>query len=372
MNIVILTPIPFWHPGTQELIDGLKTFGINARALDIFHGRTVDSEGVMSEFTPSFLTGFAGKVYLRIFRKKIISEQILDGDIVDIHFLEPAYGRYVAEIKKKNVKLITTLFGSDLFRTDQSQKQMQKPVFENSDAIVLSENMIPYFEKYFSGYQDKYRFNQYGSRRLDLINELNSASNKKKFREKYAIADDRIVVSCGYNAKKEQQHLLLLNEIGKLSEFDRERLFLILSMTYGKEEAGDEYIEQVRKKLYELGVPHLFLEKRLDDEEIAEIRIISDITINTQTTDALASSVKEAMTAGDVMLVGEWLPYEIYKNMGVFFVPSSIEKLSENLKLVLNNLEEYREKSEVNAQIILDFASWSVLIKEWVKVYEEV
>lgn len=372
MNIVILTPIPFWHPGTQELIDGLKTSGINARALDIFQGRMIDSQGFLSEYKPSYLKGFAGKVFLRLFREKMISEQISDGDIVDIHFLEPAYGRYVEAIKKKKVKLITTLFGSDLFRTDQSQKQLQSPVFEKSDAIILSENMIPYFEKYFPGYQNKYRFNQYGSRRLDLINELNSASNKKKFREKYGIAEDRIVISCGYNAKKEQQHLELLDAIGKLPKFDRERLFLILSMTYGKEESGEEYIGQVKEKLEELNFPHMFLEHRLDDEEIAEIRIISDITINTQTTDALASSVKEAMTAGDVMLVGDWLPYEIYKNMGVFFLTSSMDKLSENLKLVLNNLDEYREKSRINAQIILDFASWRVLIKQWVKVYNEV
>lgn len=370
MNIVILTPIPFWHPGTQELVDGLKTFGIKVCALDIFHGRFIDEDGVSHEYKPSFLSGFPAKLYLRLFRKRLIEQNINDGDIVDIHFLEPAYGRYIGDIKRKNVKLITTLFGSDLFRTDDAQKKMQSPVFEKSDAIILSENMVSYFEKYFPNFESKYRFNQYGSLRIDLVSELNSLENRKKFREKYGIGEEKIVISCGYNGKKEQQHLKLLDEIGRLEKFEKEKLFLILSMTYGREDL--EYIAQVKEKLAGSGISYLCFEERLNDGEIAEIRIISDITINTQTTDALASSIKEAMVAGDVMLVGDWLPYEIYKNLGVFYSTAPLEKISEKLKDVLNNIDEYREKSKVNAEIILNFASWNVLLKDWVKVYKEV
>lgn len=370
MNIVILTPIPFWHPGTQELVDGLKTLGINARALDIFHGRIIDEKGVMHELKPSFLTGFFGKIYLRLFRNKLIAAQIKTGDIVDIHFLEPAYGRYIEAIKKKKIKLITTLFGSDLFRTSQTQKQAQTAVFEKSDAIVLSENMVPYFEEHFPGYADKFRFNQYGSLRIDLIDKMLIPEDRKKYREKYGIAADKIVISCGYNAKKEQQHLKLLDEIGKLEEWDKQGLFLVVSMTYGREEA--DYIEQVKKKLEKLNISHLCLEDRLTDREIAEIRIISDITINLQTTDALASSIKEAMVAGDVMIIGDWLPYDIYKKLGVFYSATSIEKLCRNLKSILDNMDEYREKSKINRKIILEFASWNVLIKNWVELYKEV
>ena len=370
MNIVILAPIPFWHPGTQELIDGLKTHGINVRALDIFYGKAIDENGVLHEYKPAFLKGFAAKFYLRLFRKRFIRRHIKQGDIVDIHFLEPFYGRYIEEIKKKNVKLITTLFGSDLFRTNETQKKMQSPVFEMSDAIILSENMVPYFETHFPGYQGKYRFNQYGSLRIDVVNELNSPENKKKFKGKYGIAADKIVVSCGYNGKKEQQHLKLLDEISRLENFDKEKLFLLMSMTYGREDL--EYIGQVKSKLKETGIAHRCFEERLSDREIAEIRIISDITINTQTTDALASSIKEAMVAGDVMLVGEWLPYDIYKKLGVFYSTTSMETITGKLIDILANIDEYREKSKANREIILNFASWNVLIKDWVKVYREI
>lgn len=302
MSIVILTTIPFWHPGTQELVDGLKSAGWRVRALDIFHGRAIDEQGALHEHKPAFLQGFLGKLYLRLVRNKLIAREIRDGDIVDIHFLEPAYGRYVAALKRKNIKLIVSLFGSDLFRTNAEQKRAQSPVFAASEAIVLSENMIPYFKEHFPGFENKFRFNQYGSARIDLVAELDSPENKRKFRAKYNIPEDKTVVSCGYNAKKEQQHLKLLGEIGKLETSEKEKLFLLLSLTYGREDAA--YVEEVKKKTASLNIPHLFFEERLNDREIAEIRIISDVTVNTQTTDALASTIKEAMVAGDVMQVG--------------------------------------------------------------------
>lgn len=370
MNIVILTPIPFWHPGTQELVDGLKSAGLRVRALDIFHGRTIDEQGVLREHKPAFLRGFFGKLYLRLLRNKFIAREIRDGDIVDIHFLEPAYGRYIEIIKRKNVKLIATLFGSDLFRTNEEQKRAQSPVFAQADGIVLSENMVAYFEEHFPGYEKKYRFNQYGSARIDLVAELDSPENKREFRKKYKIAEDKIVVSCGYNAKKEQQHLKLLDEIGKLERGAKEKLFLLLSLTYGREDAG--YVEEVKKKTASLDIPHLFFEERLNDLEIAEIRVISDITINTQTTDALASTIKEAMVAGDVMLVGDWLPYGIYKNLGAFYLTAPLDGLSEKLEDILVNIDEYRGKSKVNTKIIQNFASWNVLLKDWIKLYREI
>lgn len=369
MNVTILTPIPFWHPGTQELIDELRNQKINVRALDIFHGKIVDYDNTQINLKPSFVKGISAKVYMRLFRKRMILKHVNDGDIIDIHFVEPAYGRYVTTLKKKRIKLIATLFGSDLFRTNQEQKEDQKIIFETADAIVLSKNMVPHFQNYFPGLEEKFRFNQYGSLRLDLIDSLNSSSNKKKYREKYGISDEKIVISCGYNNKKEQQHIKLLDAIDHLSETKKKSLFLVLLMTYGDEE--EEYLKQIREKLADLNIPSLCFENRLTDQELAEIRIISDITINTQTTDALASSIKEAMVAGDVMLIGDWLPYDIYRDLGAFYLTTSLEELSERLEYLLDNFDELCENSKKNKQLILDFASWNILIRGWIKLYKE-
>ncbi|MDQ3635255.1 MAG: hypothetical protein M3405_12225 [Acidobacteriota bacterium] len=372
MRVVILTPIPFWHPGTGELIELLKANGINVWAFDIFNARVIDDKGILHDYKPTYLKGLFGKVYLKLFRKSIISKQIRDNDIIDIHFVESAYGRYINTLKSKKTKLITTLFGSDLFRTNNSQKKLQTPLFEKADAVVLSENMIPYFEEHFPGYESKYVLNQYGSSRLDLIDKKTSKFNRNEIREKYGITKDKIVISCGYNAKKEQQHLKILDEINKFSEVDKKHLFLIFLLTYGIDESGGEYVNLIKKKFQESGMPNLCMENRLTDEEIAEVRIISDITINMQTTDALASSIKEAMVAGDIMLIGEWLPYEIYKNLGVFYLTTSFETLYEKLKYILNNFDELRDKSEANREKILNFASWKILINDWIKLYKEV
>ena len=77
------------------------------------------------------------------------------------------------------------------------------------------------------------------------------------------------------------------------------------------------------------------------------------------------------MVAGDVMLVGDWLPYEIYRNLGAFYLTSPLDTLSEKLEDILRNLDEYREKSRVNKEIIQNFASWNVLLKDWIRLYRE-
>ncbi len=367
-----MTPIPFWHPGTGELIEQLKAKGVNVWAFDIFNGRIIDDEGTRHDFKPDYLKGFSGKIYLRLFRKRLIKKHIKDGDIIDIHFVEPAYAKYLDTLNSKKIKLIATLFGSDLFRTSESKKKLQAPIFKEADAVVLSENMIPYFEEHFSGYSDKFYLNQYGSLRLDLIDEKILTSDREKFREKYGIDEDKIVISCGYNAKREQRHLKILDEIDKFAEVDKQRLFLVLSLTYGVDESGVDYINLIKEKLENVGIKNLCIENRLTDEEIAEIRIISDITVNMQTTDALASSIKEAMVAGDIMLVSEWLPYEIYKNLEVFYLTTSFENLYEDLRYILDNFSELRERSKANREKILNFASWKVLINDWIKFYKEI
>ena len=43
MRILILTAIPFWHPGTNELIEELRTKGIRVDALDILPRRLCEA-----------------------------------------------------------------------------------------------------------------------------------------------------------------------------------------------------------------------------------------------------------------------------------------------------------------------------------------
>lgn len=367
MRIVILTAVPFWHPGTLELINELRKKGMSIVALDIFHGRFFNENNEIKNLIPFQFKGIFAKIYLYLFRKKFVKRHVKDDDILDIHFVEPYYAKYILDLPNK---LICSVFGSDLFRTTQQQRQMQFPIFEKANRIVLSENMVPYFEENFRPMSSKYSFNQYGSKRLDSIIQQKNSINIEELKIRLNIPSGKLVVTVGYNNKKEQQHLSIINELQKLSPSFIKNIFFIFPMTYG--DSGLKYLFDVKQVLQQSSFSFLILENSLSDQEIVEYRLLSDLTINMQTTDALASSIKEAFAAGDLLLIGDWLPYEIYDDLGVFYQKIKFNSLTNHLEEAVATLKEKKIYLDKNSQIIENFASWNQLISSWSKLYKTV
>jgi hypothetical protein len=111
------------------------------------------------------------------------------------------------------------------------------------------------------------------------------------------------------------------------------------------------------------------LKKRLTDTELAKTKIVSDITINLQTTDAMASSVKEAFASFNVVIIGDWLPYDVYKDLGIYFISCGLDKLEEQFLKVMQNMAEEKKKCIYNKQKTLEFASWKYLIPQFIDNY---
>jgi glycosyltransferase involved in cell wall biosynthesis len=369
-RINILTPIPFWHPGTQELIDGLRENGLNVVALDIWELRFFDEQNKIHELIPKCFKGFFAKVYRRLFRKKVIKTYIHKKDIVDIQWCGHYYAKYMDLIKKRDAKIIATLFGSDFYRSTDKEKNIQKKIFDVADKIVMGENMHVEFEQLFPDLSAKIMHNQFGSKRLNIIDELNTIEYKCILKEKFKIDSKKIVVTIGYNGKPEQQHIMFLNQILNLTEVQKSKLFLIFPLTYGLTD-NPNYSSSLKQKIDELGIDYLLLEKRLSDIELAETKIISDITINCQTTDALASSIKESMLASDILLVGDWLPYQIYKDIGIYFETSNGTDFITKFIQIIENKEQYIQKCTTNGDKVMQFASWKSIIPQFVKIYTE-
>jgi len=367
-KINILTPIPFWHPGTNELIDGLKSNGYTVNSLDIWSFNYFDNSGQIHNLVPKLFRGKLSRIYKRLYRKRVIKKYIHNGDIVDIQWCGHYYSKYMDTIRSRKVKILATLFGSDLYRNNAENRKIQRKIFDTADSIVMGINMKTEFEKHFKGFSDKILFAQYGSKRLDIINSLLSNYDKSILKEKYGISQSKVVVTVGYNSKPEQQHLLFLNELKKAESSIKEKLYLLIPMTYGSKK-GSEYYNKLKQTVSELGIDYYFFENRLSDVELAETKIISDITVNLQTTDALASSIKEAMLAKDVLLVGEWLPYEIYEELGIYFERCDLDSFYNKFIEILKNLDFYIEKCKDNSEKVLKFASWKYIIPQFIKNY---
>jgi glycosyltransferase involved in cell wall biosynthesis len=359
MRILILTAIPFWHPGTNELIELLRDRGIEVEALDIFHGRKINSRGEEENLVS--LTGIIRRVYLKLFRKRLVKKHIAPDQLVDIHFVEPMYAKYLLDLPNK---MICTLFGSDLFRTTSEQKNQQKGLFEKAVGILLSKNMQPEFGKHFPEQEAKYIFNQYGSKRIDLVIERSELKPTSSFN----FPQNKKVITLGYNGKEEQQHLKIINALSN-SKALAEQCHFVLPMTYG---GSQDYIDRIENEMKLNDFSYSILTNRLSDEEMADLWLSSHICVNMQTTDALASSIKEALAAGNIMLVGEWLPYDIYSELGVVYEKTNFDNLPSRLKNSLDNFDDIRERTMKNKGLVKNFASWQVLIDKWVTSYERI
>lgn len=366
--------MPFWHPGTAEFIEELKKRGFSVVALDIWSFTYFDENEKYHTLVPKIFKGGFAKIYKRIFRKYTIKKYIKKSDIVDIQWCGYYYSKYISTIKNSSSKLIATLFGSDFYRATDQERNIQSKIFEEADIVVIGPNMKEDFIEVFPHIENKISFGQYGSKRLDIVDEINTAENRKAFREKYSIPQDKIVVSVGYNAKKEQQHLKFLKLLDSLRQDKKDKLLLFFPLTYGRE---GNYVNELKTAVSELKIDSYYLEKSIEtgerwlsDEEISETKILSDITVNIQTTDALSSSIKEAMLANDVVLVGDWLPYGIYEEIGAFLIRSTMDDFLSSFENIIDDFEEFKSKNKNNRDVILKFASWNSVIEDFIDRYK--
>jgi hypothetical protein len=109
----------------------------------------------------------------------------------------------------------------------------------------------------------------------------------------------------------------------------------------------------------------------LSHRENAELKILTDIVVNIQITDTLSASLQEHLYAKNILLVGEWLPYKIFDENGIFYMKTSCEKLSENISYCIDNLDVLKQKTKNNYMKIKSLSSWDFVSRDWLKIYNE-
>ena len=98
---------------------------------------------------------------------------------------------------------------------------------------------------------------------------------------------------------------------------------------------------------------------------------MSDYFIQLQPTDVLSGSMLEYLCAGNIVITGAWLPYDILKADNVrFYEVNAISDISMKLLELLRNHETIKHDVEGNYFLIKDKYQWSNMIKDWIKAYK--
>jgi len=208
----------------------------------------------------------------------------------------------------------------------------------------------------------------FGNSIFDIIKKLDNPGIEDDYRKELGIPADKMTLTCGYNGSKGQQHLKILEAIMKLDPSLRKNIFLLLPMTYG---TTAEYLREIIGQINKTGLPYRIFTTLMNANEVAKLRISTDIVVNIQTTDAFSASLQEHIMAGNILIVGEWLPYDYLKENDIYHFKTNLDDLPEKLSMCLATIDLHKQMAEKNKEKIYNFSSWNNTIKDWISIYNE-
>lgn len=302
------------------------------------------------------------------FKSKFILAQLKDYDVVDIHSYDLYYNEIIPKIKKKGKPLIITVWGSDFYRATPDALEKKRKGFALADVIHLATKSVKAdFLKVYPEFEYKIKIVQFGVNQLDLLRDaLQNPLNQATLLPNGGLKG-KLIVTCGYNGITSQRHIMMIDTLEKLPEILKERIFIVVPFTYGWKQ---EYKEQVISRLENTRITYVLLDKHLTDAQITELRIISNIVINIQVTDSFSASLQEHMMAGSVMIVGDWLPYKVFDDAGIFLIKTTLGGLKDKIEDVITHYDIYKEKSVLNKEKVYNLSSWNGVETKWVDIYK--
>jgi len=261
-------------------------------------------------------------------------------------------------------KLIVTIYGSDFYRMNNFQKWLQKFIYQNTHIVTFTNPLtLKSFHEYYNDLLVKTNVCRFGLGTLDFIDK-NRNKDILEIKQILGYSQTKIIVTCGYNATKEQQHEKIIKNLILLDTSILNNIQFIFPMTYGDK----IYRETIKKKLKMTNLDYIVLEDFLYEDKNAFIKLASDVMINMLQTDSFSGSMQEFLYANNLVITGSWLPYEVFDNEGVFYYKiDDIYELKDKLMVILSNLN--KENTIKNQQIIYSLSSWEANIKEWIEVY---
>lgn len=326
----------------------------------------------------SIFTNKAGSVFMRIdrrlfkarLRKIIINSLIQNHDLIDFHAYSTIYIPFMLYCNERDIHFDITLWGSDIMRADERGIAEKRIGFEKCRFIKATENLQSIVsEKYQGVFDDKLKTVYWGNNDFEAIDKVRGAiQNVETIRQSLLPkVGNKTVVTIGYNGSRAQNHLRILETIEKLPRPLLDSVFIILPMTYG---APEGYIDYVEKAVQKLGVSYVIYGERLPVETIAKIRLVSDVVVNMQDTDAFSGSLQGHLYCGNVLIIAEWLHYVPLDRTGVFYLKSSFETLEEKVTEVIQNMELYRARCANNSRLMRELTSWEAVTKTWSELYK--
>jgi len=228
------------------------------------------------------------------------------------------YAVNVMKICQNNkVKTLLSPFGSEVIRISQKQKKHLRGAFDSATYVATKENssFSDYLVKTYG--VDKSKFVSYGagSETISSIIKLKGKSSREQMSHELGIPVSDFNICCGYNAQKAQRHKEMLQALADNKEDLPAGYQVLIPLTYG--DGKQRLFDELKKLSEELSLNTVFFTDYMSADRVAYLRLVTDLFIHVQTTDAANASLQEFLLAGATCINGKWLSYPYLESDGI-------------------------------------------------------
>lgn len=360
------------HDGVfpTEISRKLRERGFIISHVDFVSLKIETVSGINDDYANALKSSVISGKLKSIVRLRLLEKIIKDNnaDIVHFHYARWFYFMLVPTIKMLGKPVAVTVYGSDFYRISGWKRLLQRRFFHALDAVTFTnEATMQALIREVPVLESKCQITRFGLTPLEAIDRYRGAS-AKRMRDVLGLPTFPITVCCGYNANPGQQHLAMIDALGRLPAALKTKILFVFPMSYG---GTEEYIDKVKEALRDSGLAYHVLEAFMRDEKIAALRLLPDIMINMLVTDQFSGSMQEHLYAGNCVIAGGWLPYETLEAQGARILrPGAFVELPEVLATAVNTLQACKESAPGNARAVAALSSWSATIGAWESLYD--
>lgn len=300
--------------------------------------------------------------WLSLKYKKLIKSVPSDYDAVHILYLSSIYRTFWSAIKTKAPKRIITIFGSEFYRANKQIRSLQRKMVSEADIISATNPLtLRDFSSEFKVPTVKQRLCRFGLSVLDEI-DLVTEEEIRSFKEGQDVVKYERIIVCGYNASPNQNLEFIIEALNRKKDIlQNSVLFFQLP---GAERS--EYCQAIIRRLKQTGFPYRVFSKYFTDHELAVYRKSADIMIQVQNHDQFSGAMTEHIYAGNKVITGSWLPYEVMDKAGIeYYKVDEIAGIADKLLGVFTSSVD----KEHNKKIIRSLCGWDENIEGWKSLY---
>lgn len=281
-------------------------------------------------------------------------------DIINIQYIQPSYYFVLDRFKRNSNCILVTPWGSDIYRRHKWSQWFIERIFSASNYICINDNRFGRdITRFYSIPKSKMVKLDIGSETIDYILEKKTYIDKKKSRDALGLKGDYFI-TCGYNGRREQNHLYIVDAVAKARKDLPSELVLLFPFTYL---ADPEYTLEVEQALAKYNLKARFFKSYLSLEELYYLRQATDMFIHVQTTDANSLSVHEYLLLDKTVINGSWLRYEELERDGLpYYIADTLESLPQSIKTAVMNKDSIVTDQAKN---YVSSYGWKTWIKLW-------